>query len=359
MNQNPETETTTIEEKGISEEKARGIFKGDVKISELNHDELKDWNTEYVKGGKDLSEEPNAEGTKEPEAKVEGTPDIEVKEAEKEITPQREMYDQKNELNTLRQKIASEQKRLDAVQAEKQSFVAPVKKDDEDYIDPNVKALQDQIDSMRKERLDERKRDKDTLEANLVESRNKETYLEISQLQFDNPELRTSETFQSLNQGWSNFTKNLGGKEAADKFISDPEFRKSKEDQGMFLPMSDKDFKLYTNIVETFNFKKERNHADLETSYVMWQRTNGVKVDPVSVASQDAAKEAARQVMENKTETVTLTPGTGHSGDSMSGSAEHGMTPEAAMAWMRSHPFPKTKQERETQIEIMHKFGRG
>ena len=347
------------EKKGLTDNEIRGLAKEEIPFSSLNVEKQQEFRERFVIGEEEIPDESKSEDKSEPdkEQKTESKADegkVEVKtDPEPESALKRKLYDKSNELNTVSQKLQSAKKRMDQLEALKIEPRKKVKKEeDEDlYSEEHQKKEQDRLDKIESKLNTFAENESKALKDQSQNLQNEQLMLKIGNFQLEEIELQTSKPFTVLNAVYTKFQNDIGGPEARQKFLEDPEFRKQKEALGIVFPISDEDFKKYSTIVQVHKFAQERSYPDYESAYYIWRKENGQLRDVVSNAALAGSQAATQKIMENKSETKTLSPDDGTMGDGNSGMSE-----EQAMAWLKTHPQPKTQEEIKMQMLIYNKF---
>lgn len=305
------------------------------------------------------SEQPTEEQPKpevKPEVKTETTPEVkpDKKEKPEPLSPEEEnnikrlrekYYHKSNELNETKLKLQSTNKRLEEIKTK--SLTPKENKETDVYSEDYIKGIEVRQKVLEDRQIEREKSEEVSLKTEKARLEFQSDLLEIAQLQVENTSLQTEKPFSALNAAYSRFQTLVGGQENRDKFLSNPEYRKSMEANGIIFPMSDTDWKRYKELLEIRSFKLEKNHPDLDSAYYKWQKENGIIPDSVKEASLEATQKTTQTIANSSQEATILPPNAG-----TMATASTGWTKETIDAWIATNPYPKTKEDKATMREI-------
>lgn len=356
------SEPKAEEKEGLTIEEIQKV-KQDDSIDFLPPEKQKEFHERFVVGNEEIPEEkPEAEQPPKPtEGKPENKPVEEKKEEKTEpLSPEEEdnlkqlrekYYLKSNELNETQQKLNKTNKRLEEI---KKTTPLKENKEADVYDEEYLKSLQTSIKTLEDREIKREKSEETSLQSEKTRLEFQSDMLEIAQLQVENTSLQTEKPFSALNAAYSRFQKNVGGPENRDKFLSDPEYRKNMEAQGIIFPMSDPDWKKYKELLEIRSYKLEHNSEDLDSAYYKYQKVHGIIPDSVKEASLEATQKTTETIANSSQETTILPPNAGTmSGDSI------GWTKETIDSWIAANPYPKTDKDKATMREINQIVQRG
>lgn len=366
--QNPEKKTE--EQKGLTNDELKQVIAGKIPLDNLPVEKQNEFHQRFVlaeeelpedvrppeESGTDDSQGTKAENQEEPEQKEPGKQPEKAPEEKKSPDPdlKRKYYEKSNELNTTKQRLESVTKRLKDL--ENLRIKAPDgKKDDDLYSEENLKAQREEVAELRRVltsltqgEVSHIKSERERLQQQAAKLEEQNLYLDIQSFQGESPELKTEKPFHVLNAAYAKFQNDVGGPEARERYFSDQEFRKQKEAEGITLPMDEKTWEKYKTLVELHHFRKSEGYPNYSSAYYIWKKNRGIEDDQIKQAALKASQAASAQIVENKTETKTLSPNDGTSGEGGTG-----MTEQQMIAWLEAHPFPKTKDEQAMQQRIL------
>jgi hypothetical protein len=192
-------------------------------------------------------------------------------------------------------------------------------------IDPNKDYLDDeylaQVDTMRKE-LDNLKkaqtereaRDLEFQQSNQVKQEQLGLFEEISKLQGDYPQLKTNESFQSIDSKFANWTGSATNAGVdTDKYFKDAEYRKAVDGKGYKLDISDADMDKAYKIYDVFDQYKKEKDSGYKTSLKrvlkdspIYEKLVASKYGASELANDDALE---KKIAERSTEPTILNTG--------------------------------------------------
>lgn len=359
-----ETEAKQVESKpevktGLTPEDIQKV-KQDDSIEFLPPEKQKEFHDRFVVGNEEIPEEaPKAE--EEPKATEEvQKPEIEtVKEEKEKVKPlseedeenlRKKYYLKSNELNETKLKLQSVNKRLEKVEKPLPKETKEVDVYDEEYL----KGLATRQQALEDRQTDREKSEETDLQTEKAKLEFQSDLLEIAQLQVENTSLQTEKPFSALNAAYSRFQTDVGGPENRDKFLSDPEYRKNMESQGIIFPMSTTDWKKYKELLNIRSYKLEHNSEDLDSAYYKYQKVHGIVSDSVKEASLEATQKTTETIANSSQESTILPP---NAGTMAEGSI--GWTKETIDSWIAANPYPKTEKDKSTMREINQIVQRG
>jgi len=136
---------------------------------------------------------------------------------------------------------------------------------DEKYltnVGPAVKQLRDEINELKNQLSKKAELEASSYTEILQSKQVEQTFNEIDQLQYEVPEFKTSIPFKDIDKEYSKITQALKDQSQINRYISDPEFRKQKELEGLNQPQ---DFDKYIQIMTLY--KKKNQYPSLKSAY--------------------------------------------------------------------------------------------
>ena len=328
---------------------------GKRELAEFSPAQAKEFHHRFVNGKEQLPEKtlerPVIDPTPEQKAeeKKEDKPDGNWVPGDKYFQKATEANDYKQKFESVKRKQESLEEMVKAMQAQQSA-----KKPNQDlYSEEFLKGLADEVSSLKATIQKNLMTDMELIKEERRRLEMETVFNDLEGLQNRVSGLKTSKPFRELDKAYAAFQRDIGGPEARQKFLEDPEFRKQKEAQGFKFPMNKDDFERYAHIAEIHRFKAEGGYPTWSSAFADWQEKSGFKaVQPERAISADeqSAKKVVQKLAE-KADESTLLPST----SSGSGVKSSSWSDEKAEAWMKSHPMPKTKEEKDTQAEI-HAF---
>ena len=338
------TEETEHEQKVLNT--VRDLNSGTLTFNDINDEKLEaEIHDRFVAGGEEFTEtdEKTVIDEKEPEPTIEKpvvTDEIVDTDKQEFLKNRKAGLD---ELNTINQKIEAANNRLG--ETEKLSQKPEVKKFEDVGSEEALTDTNSRLSKMEANQEEYFKSKTEDLKNDTLLLQNEKLYLELSNFQFENPELKTSKPVKVLNAQYRKFLSVLPGKdhaermENADKFLKDKSYREQVEAGGARFPMADADYKAFDTISNINAFRNERKYPSLTSANHDFQMENGIVLDKVKIAALNAAEATVEKLGGNGGAT-TLSPDDGSGGGS-----DTAMSPDAMMKWLTDHPTPTTPQD--------------
>lgn len=369
----------------------RKLAREEMDFDQLSPEQKSEFHLRFVEG--DEEEVPTEEeeaaaikaaATNPPAASSNATPPVENNPPAPEapavtpVTPNPEVDADKSEIlaklkaekdsnNTLKQQLESQKKKLASLLDNK----VPEPPKIEDELDENLS----KVDKWNREVATKLNTHADTeiqnIQKDAVKTEQSLLYSDVSILQTENPELRTSLPVESIDKTYVRFRDGLAGpgatneqkNEAVNKFFGDSEYRKSREAEGHVFPIKENDWKSYQSVSKLISYRRNggdpnwdsksngNKFADLDVAYYKYKKENGIVPDPVKQAALDAAMKVTDQIVDNQNKPNLLSPEIGASAEGL-----EGMTEAQAEAWLVDHPTPSTPEEIATLNAILKKW---
>jgi len=279
----------------------------------------------------------------------------------------RKLKAEKDANNTLKQRLDNASAKLESINAMK----VPEPPKIEDALDDNL-TKQDKWNRELANKLNTyANTEAQSIQKDKVVATEKLLYSDISILQSENPELRSSLPIETIDKTYVRFRDGLAGvgateiqkNEAVDKYFTDTEFRKSKEGEGHVFAINDSDWSSYKTVTQLIGYKRNggnpgydsANNGDkyqeLDVAYYKYKKDNGIIPDPVKQAVLEATTKVVEQVAGNQNKPNLLSPEYGKSSEGIDG-----MTEQQAEAWLIDHPIPSTPEDIAILKGILNKF---
>lgn len=273
----------------------------------------------------------------------------------------RKYVEKADEANTFKQQLEATKKKLENAQRRNSAIEEALKTlTGMQEIDEKSLFTEDGIKNIARSQKQLVKATQTILAANKEEvaehvndSKEAELFLTIAEMQVANPELKTSVPVRELNKAYVNFSKQIGGVENLNRYMTDPEYRKTQEMAGNKIPIQDGDLKAFSRILEVHSESKIVGNNDL--TYTYWKLKNSGRFPTEQSAPKTSPAVAPSHVEARnnpKVDTPVLTPGVGitpDTGDPLS-------SREASAKWLNAHPKPKTKAEWDMVEAITEKW---
>lgn len=276
-----------------------------------------------------------------------------------------------DELNRARQEAEkrerelAEFKRIAAENEARANAIAEAAKNrkglnDEGYVESleeRLQRLEEQNKSLLAENAAVIKSRVSTLDEEEKRARLQRELLEIETFQMSSPrlgvDLRTKRPFKELDAEIARLEGVLG-KDYVAKMQADKAFREQMAAQGHALP---DEWEKWRTVMNLRKFKSGTNslgqaYPSYTSAFVDFSQESGFLTKAVQDAQLEASRETAEKLIQRSTETSVLPAASGSGGGAHTISSSK-WTPESAAMWMRSHPTPKTEDERATQMEIL------
>lgn len=234
--------------------------------------------------------------------------------------------DQQDKLNQKIQfDLQKHIKGLDESKSRKESLskqradINRTKASDDDYLDPKTKVHEDILD-----RTLASNEESETLrvrehEAKIAELQTQLMFSEISSLQNEYAELKTTVPINQLNDEISDFEQRIGGAKNRERYFSDKAYRDQVNAQGVGLS---KDFTdnqdAFNKITRLHNMKVgdpangKLAYPDYESAYLKLSKSE--RKSDLAKAKLDGRNEAIEKLSSRKTKSGTVAPGTGGNG---------------------------------------------
>lgn len=352
--QNPETKDKTDEQIKTEEteheqkvlDTVRDLNSGTITFNDIKDEKLEnEIHDRFVAGGEEFTEtdEKPVEDEKKPETIIEkpvATEEIVDADKQEFLKNRKTGLD---ELNTINQKIEAANKKFGELG--KLSEKVQVKKFEDVGSEEALTDTNSRLAKMEANQEEYFKGKTEDLKNDTISLQNEKLYLELSNFQFENPELKTSKPVKVLNAQWKKFLNVLPGKdhaekmESADKFLKDKSYREQVEAGGVSFPMSDSDYKAFDKISNINAFRNERKYPSLTSANHDFQMENGTVLDAVQNAALKATEDTIEKLGGNGGAT-TLSPD-----DGSGGGGETVQSPESMMKWLRDHPVPTSPED--------------
>ena len=338
----------------LTDEVLKEFVDGKRGIEQFTPAQAKEFHSRFASGKEELPDPTPKAPVLDPKPAAEAS-QVESKKKEN-VVPGEKYFQKATEANDYKQKFESAARKL-AVQEElvrtMQTQQAAHKPNQDRFSEEYLAGLEAKVINLEStvqrtltDSVERTKADKQMLEKiNL--------FNELEGLQSRVPALKTSRPVRELDDAYAEFQRDIGGPEARQKFLDDPEFRKQKESEGYTFPISKDDFDKYAHIVGLNRFKAEGKYPTWSSAFADYQERSGFKAaqpEQTSSAAEQAAKKVVQKLAERADE-PTLLPST----TSGSGVSSSSWTDEKAGAWMQAHPKPASREERAVQAEI-HAF---
>ena len=338
----------------LTDEVLKEFVDGKRGIEQFTPAQAKEFHSRFATGKEELPDPTPKTPVLDPKPAAEAKP-VEIKKKENVVSG--EKYFQKaTEANNYKQRFESVKRKQEALeemvktmQAQQAAHKPNPDRFSEEYLtalEAKVMNLESTVQKSLTTDMEHIKEERRRLEMET-------TFNELEGLQNKVTALKTSRPFRELDRAYAAFQRDVGGPEARQKFLDDPEFRKQKEAEGVTFPISKDDFGKYAHIVGLNRFKAEGKYPTWSSAFADYQEQSGFKAEQpeqTSSAVEQAAKKVAQKMAERADE-PTLLPST----TSGSGVSSSSWTDEKAGAWMQAHPKPSSREERAIQAEI-HAF---
>lgn len=370
MNQiNPETTITkeAPKEGNLSQEEILKVAESN-SMEHLNDDQKLEFTKRFIEEGEELPQQ--QETVPEPKELEEPQNGVEPDQQDKSAVPGYKYVEKANEANKYKQKTESlaaklkqleeENKKLEAIKGKVSNKSVGLNK--EDLLDEkNIVHLEDEILTLKstiKELVDSQKsslvKQQQYNQSELDELQKNRMYLNIYDLQDQNPELKTSKSIMTLNEEYTSLSSKLG--ENLDRYLNDPEYRKQKESEGVRLNINDSDWNVFSKMLDVNQFMRQNNINDFDYGYYKWKKDNGQFEDPVKKAAMEASKSTVEKLTETTNKATTLSPSDG-AAFSNNGVLESEQKALDYLAMLNSKGGASTMEESQMIDAIIEKFG--
>jgi hypothetical protein len=370
----------------LSNDKVRKLINEEIPYDSLNTDERAEFHNRFIEGDEEgvptVEEEAATAADNPPENNQTPTPPEENPQTpnlpEANVQPvieedadtqalKQKLKAEKDAKNTLQQRLDSANQKLANLDAMK----VPEPPQVNDPLDDNVNQQNKWNKDMAKKLNNYAESEKATIEKDKVATETSLLYSDVSILQTENPELRTSLPIETLDKTYSRFRDGLAGagstaeqkNEAISKYFGDHEFRRTKEGEGHVFPISEADWKGYTTLNQVIGFKRNGGDAshnfrtqgdkysEMDVAYYKYNKVHGYLPDPVKKAALESATQVADQIADNQSKPNLLSPDVGQGSDGL-----EGMTEQQAEQWLLDHPAPSTPEEVAILRGILNKY---
>lgn len=334
----------------IPEDKLAKFERGEIQMEAFSPDEQ----SELAKlvSGEHVEVEAPVEKTTVKEDAAKAAPVVEdKKDIPKDYVPGEKFKEKADEANTYKQKADTYSRQLEETRAQLEALRKQTEAKGEHKADANsIWSDQHQLDLVaevaRLRAIVETgvKGSQAKLEALEKELADKKKFAELNAFAAEFPELRLGRSFEEANEEYIQFTQKLGATpadlSAVDKYFQDANFRKEMEQKGIKAP---KDYDRLEQILKVYHAKG--NYPTYRAAYLdkflspteLQKRLDGQYLK--------GARETVDKIANNRNETATLDQG--HNGES-----SLAMTEAQMMAWMDSHRYPATAQEKAIMAQI-------
>lgn len=377
-----EVKTVDDEKKGnlLDNDTLRKLHRNELDFDSLSEEQRIEFHARFVEGEEEgvPTEEEEAAAIAKAQNPEEGKtpselPKFEGNKEEKNLDPDKQKWLQERKTmlgdnNTLTQKLASAQKKLENLQnmrvPEAPAVDPAIQDDDTKKQTAWNSTVANKLNTYVEAQSQELKTETDKLRTQAV-------YQEANILQFDNPELKTSVPVNALDKSFINFRNNISQPNATEaeksknveNFLQNEETRKAHEANGYLFPFNEGDWTQYKTISKIRSFKQNGGDPnwdssrgdmfpDLDTAYYAYRRKTGYVPDTVKNAVLDTANKVLDKIGEQHNHSTVLSPTDGVHSDTTGG-----MTEAQAEAWLLDNPTADTPEKMATLKAIMKRFG--
>ncbi len=368
-------------EKPLNDETLKKLESEEIDFDDLTKEQKTDYHNRFVEGDEDWSSEKveaqkTDSSTEKPADSVADSqkppdPNVKVEPTEAESAEAQELKQklktQRDANNTLQQKLSSANEKL----ANANAMKVPEPPKIEDALDDNLNKQDKWNHDLANKLNTYADNEVKSIQKGKVATQQSLLYSDISILQTENPELRTSLPIESIDKTYTRFRDGVAGvgatndqkSEAVNKFFTDADFRKSKEGEGHVFPINDADWKGYQTVTKIIGYKRNGGvsnydfrangdrYGEVDVAYFKYKKESGFIPDPVKQAALDAATKVADQVADNQNQPNLLSPEDGKASEGIDG-----MTEAQAEQWLIDNPTPSSPEEVATLRAILKKY---